>query len=86
MNAPTRADADRALLEVDDLVVRFGDVDAVRGVSFHVDPGEIVALVGESGSGKSVSALSVVQLLTYPHASHPPRLDPSARDSGHRRV
>ena len=41
------------------------------GASFHIEKGETVALVGESGSGKSVSALSVMQLLPYPRASHP---------------
>ncbi|MEO5338489.1 MAG: ABC transporter ATP-binding protein [Magnetospirillum sp. WYHS-4] len=59
------------LLEVADLRVSFGAAEAVRGVSFHIDRGETLALVGESGSGKSVSALSVVQLLPYPLARHP---------------
>ncbi|MDX6748833.1 ABC transporter ATP-binding protein [Geminicoccaceae bacterium 1502E] len=64
-----------ALLEVENLSVTFHlegrDVEAVRGVSFSLDKGETVALVGESGSGKSVTALSLLQLLPYPRASHP---------------
>ena len=59
------------VLEVDDLRVRFGRREVVKGVSLHVDRGETLALVGESGSGKSVTALSVLQLLPYPRASHP---------------
>ena len=55
------------LLEVTDLTVAFPtDTErshAVRGMNFHVDPGEVVALVGESGAGKSASAMAVVGLL-----------------------
>ena len=60
------------LLEVKDLKVSFqtffGEVEAVRGVSFHVNKGETVALVGESGCGKSVTASSIMQLLPMPPA------------------
>lgn len=65
------AGAARPLLRVDDLSVSFRGVPAVRSVSFSVDRGETLAIVGESGSGKSVVALSVLQLLPYPAASHP---------------
>jgi microcin C transport system ATP-binding protein len=69
--------SDTPLLSVRDLAVDFrvpgstAPVHAVRGVSFDIRKGETMALVGESGSGKSVTALSVLQLLPYPAASHP---------------
>lgn len=59
--------AQRPILEIQNLHVTFdtpaGQIQAVRGVSFHVERGEVVGLVGESGCGKSVTAQSILRLL-----------------------
>jgi peptide/nickel transport system ATP-binding protein len=52
-----------ALLEVRNLCIRFGAAEAVRGIDFHLNDGEVLGLVGESGSGKSATALSILGLL-----------------------
>ena len=64
---------DRPLLEVEDLKTHFhykdfGTVKAVDGVSFSIQHGKTLGLVGESGCGKSVTALSILRLLTEPPA------------------
>jgi len=58
------------LLRVENLTTRFfteeGQVNAVEGVSFEVERGDVFGIVGESGSGKSVTALSLVDLVESP--------------------
>jgi len=59
------------LLRVKNLAVSFAETDILSGVSFTLEKGKTLAIVGESGSGKSLTALSILQLLPYPHAHHP---------------
>ncbi|MBQ6587281.1 MAG: ABC transporter ATP-binding protein [Butyrivibrio sp.] len=44
-----------ALLEVKDLSVYYGVIQALKGISFHVDKGEVVALIGANGAGKTTT-------------------------------
>jgi len=61
---------EKRVLDVKGLKTSFfthlGEVQAVRGVDFHLDEGEALGIVGESGSGKSVTSMSVMKLLQYP--------------------
>ena len=59
-----------SILEVTDLRTSFftegGEVKAVDGVTFDVPAGKTLGIVGESGSGKSITAMSILQLISHP--------------------
>jgi branched-chain amino acid transport system ATP-binding protein len=54
-----------SLLRVENLNVRYGAIDAVKGISFHVEPGEIVALIGANGAGKTTTLGAISNLLPH---------------------
>lgn len=54
-----------ALLEVKDLRVSYGNIEALHGISFRVEEGEIVALIGANGAGKSTTLLTISRLIPY---------------------
>ena len=52
-----------ALLEIENLSVNYGAIQAVRGVSLHVEEGEIVTLIGANGAGKTTTLRAVSRML-----------------------
>ena len=68
-------DLKKVVLDVKDLHVSFdtyaGEVKAVRGVTFQLHEGEVLAIVGESGCGKSVTAQTIMKLNPMPPARIP---------------
>jgi len=53
------------MLRVDNLVVRYGDIRAVKDISFHVQKGEILALVGANGAGKTTTLRAISGMLPF---------------------
>ena len=51
------------MLEVKDLVVNYGAVEALKGISFHIDDGEIVTLIGANGAGKTTTMHTISGLV-----------------------
>ena len=51
------------MLEVKDLVVSYGAIKALKGISFHIKPGEIVTLIGANGAGKTTTLRTISGLL-----------------------
>ncbi len=48
-----------ALLEINDLIVRYGEIEALRGVSVSVEEGQVVTLLGANGAGKSTTLRAI---------------------------
>ena len=63
MTGPGRSAADGPVLEVADLHVRYGAIEALRGVSLEVPAGEVVALIGANGAGKTTTLRAVSRML-----------------------
>ncbi|GDY66449.1 hypothetical protein SAV14893_058420 [Streptomyces avermitilis] len=52
-----------ALLEVEDLRVSYGKIEAVKGISFSVEAGQVVTLIGTNGAGKTTTLRTLSGLL-----------------------
>ncbi|HEX4855995.1 MAG TPA: ATP-binding cassette domain-containing protein, partial [Limnobacter sp.] len=53
------------MLEIHDLTVAYGGIQAVKGISFQVQPGELVCLIGCNGAGKTSALKAIAGLLPF---------------------
>ena len=60
-----------AILEVKDLEVCYGVIQAIKGISFEVNQGEIIALIGANGAGKTTTLQTITGLDVYKRQSLP---------------
>ena len=69
--SPPAASEREVLLDVDNIEVRYGAIRALKGVSFHVGKGEIVALLGANGAGKTTTQKTISGMLRPTQARSP---------------
>ena len=53
-----------AMLEIKDLCVNYGVIKALKGISFEVNEGEVIALIGANGAGKTTTLHTITGLLS----------------------
>ena len=75
-----------ALLEVDDISVHYGRIQAIEGITLSVDEGEVVSLIGANGAGKTTTMRAIAGLLSLSHGSVKFGGDDIGRLRGHERV
>ena len=55
---------DMAMLEIKDIEVYYGMIQAIKGISFEVNEGEVIALIGANGAGKTTTLHTITGLLS----------------------
>ena len=75
-----------ALLEVDDISVHYGRIQAIEGITLSVEEGEVVSLIGANGAGKTTTMRAIAGLLSLSHGSVKFGGDDIGRLRGHERV
>jgi branched-chain amino acid transport system ATP-binding protein len=75
-----------ALLEVDDIAVHYGRIQAIEGITLSVEEGEVVSLIGANGAGKTTTMRAIAGLLSLSHGSVKFAGDDIGRLKGHERV
>ena len=75
-----------ALLEVEDIAVHYGRIQAIEGITLSVEEGEVVSLIGANGAGKTTTMRAIAGLLSLSHGSVKFAGDDIGRLKGHERV